>query len=123
MLAPKAPTSPSEIAREIERLTGELTEEQLAAMMGDSAGVPPVPPIEEAERQPRRRKQSRLKYHDQTVHIDGETWTETIAFARPGFRIAAIRRQTCPGRRGRFVILTQRIPRRRKTNGNGGSHG
>jgi hypothetical protein len=121
MLAKTAPYTPAEIARAIEELTGELTEEQIAAIMGNA---PPVPPIEEAERQPRRRKRSRLRYLDQVVHIDGEAWTETIAVPAPGFKIAGIRRQTCPGHRGRFVILTQRIPRRRKGNGkNGASHG
>jgi hypothetical protein len=83
----------------------------------------PPPPIEEHERQYRRRRQSNLKYIDEHIYEDGIDWIERVAIARPGYRIVGVRHRTAAGHRGRFVVLTQKIRRRRKANGNGGSHG
>jgi hypothetical protein len=121
MLAPKAPITPAEIARAVAELSGELSEEQQPPKAGGP--TEPPPPIEEHERQPRRRKQSNLRYIDEYIHEDGIDWIERVAIARPGYRIVGVRHRTAAGRRGRFVVLTQKVRRRRKANGNGGSHG
>jgi hypothetical protein len=83
---------------------------------------PPVPPIEERERQPRRRKQSNLRYLDERVHEGGVDWNERVAIARPGYKIVGIRHRTCAGHPGRFVVLTQKI-RRGRRKANGGTNG
>jgi hypothetical protein len=120
MLARKeAPYTPGAISRAVEDVAGELREELLPTAGGPTE---PPPPIEEHERQPRRRRQSNLKYIDEHIHEDGIDWVERVAIARPGYKIVGIRHRTAAGRRGRFVVLTQKIRRRRKGNGNGARH-
>jgi hypothetical protein len=128
MLA-KAPLSPSELSRAIE----EMSDDEMAEMMlprgkppgPPTAGGPAQPPgppiVEERERQPRRRRQSNLKYIDELIEEGGVVWTERVAIARPGYRIVGIRHRTAAGRRGKFVVLTQKIQRKRKAM-NGGNH-
>jgi hypothetical protein len=117
MLAKGAPFTPSEISRAIE----EMAEPPAPPAAG---GPTEPPPIEERERPYRRRRQSNLKYIDERIHEGGVDWIERVAIARPGYRIVGVRHRTAAGHRGRFVVLTQKVRRRRKaTNGNGGSHG
>ena len=120
MLARKeAPYTPGAISRAVEDVAGELREELLPTAGGPTE---PPPPIEEHERQPRRRRQSNLKYIDERIHEDGIDWVERVAIARPGYKIVGIRHRTAAGRRGKFVVLTQKVRRRRKGNGNGARH-
>jgi hypothetical protein len=101
-----------------------LTAPEAAPTPEGPGAAPPPPPIVEVEKQPRRRKQSNLRYLDQHVLEDGINWIERIAIARHGYRIIGIRHRTCAGHPGRFVVMTQKIRRRRKANGkNGGGNG
>jgi hypothetical protein len=106
--------SPSLTDDEIEAALGTMVGELLPATPD---GPPRLPPIEEFEHQPRRRKQSNLRYLDQRFEEDGTVWLETIAIARPGYKIIGVRRRTCAGHAPRWIVLTKPIRRRRKTNG------
>jgi hypothetical protein len=127
MLA-KAPT-----AADVDAVIGAVAEELSLAPPTERpperpASVPPLPPIEEYEKQPRRRKKSNLRTLVQRVtEEDGVEWIERLAIARPGYRIIGIRHRTCAGHPQQFVVHTQRIRRIRrkangKANGNGGSN-
>jgi hypothetical protein len=90
----------------------------------EGPGEPPLPPLEEAERQPRRRKKSNLRYLRQSISEDGIDWIETIAVARPGYRIVQVKRRVAldDGRR-QLIVVCQRIRRpaiSKKGNGNNG---
>jgi hypothetical protein len=84
---------------------------------------PPVPPIEEKEHIPRRRKKSNLRYLEQHVTEDGVDWLETIAIARPGYKIKCVRRQTSAGHPARWHIHTESMRRRRRRKANGKING
>jgi hypothetical protein len=109
-----------------EELSNEwLTPEEPPAPEVPTNISPPVPPISEKEHIPRRRKKSNLRYLEQHVTEDGIDWLETIAIARPGYRIKCVRRQTSAGHPARWHIHTESVRRRRrrKSNGHGGTNG
>jgi hypothetical protein len=108
----------------LEEAINAVADSLLPTPEGPGSEPPELPPIEEVERQPRRRKTSNLRYLGHKIHNEqGDEWLETIAFARPGFRITQVKRRTTPdGRREHFVVVTQRLKRTtisKKGNGNG----
>jgi hypothetical protein len=125
----KAPFTPAEIVAAIDELADEMLPREEPsppppARTDGPGSEPPLQPIEESEHQPRRRKQSNLRYLDQHIHEDGIDWIERIAVARPGYRIKALRRRTRVGHNDQiWHIHTERIRRKRRVNGNGGTNG